>query len=93
MRLRRAEYCASVIRSQVDFHRYDPLMGTRTGAMGLGILLIATGVVWVAQGLDLAFAPSSFMTADRLWIFLGALAALTGSILIGWSRHGGRRHG
>lgn len=82
MRLRRAEYCASVIRSQVDFRRYDPLMGTRTGAVALGILLIAGGLVWMAQGLDLAFAPSSFMTADRLWVFLGALAALAGSILI-----------
>ncbi len=65
--------------------RYDRPMGTRTGPMLLGILLILGGLVWIAQGLDLEFAPSSFMTADRLWVFLGAVAVLAGAVLIGWS--------
>ena len=54
--------------------------------MLLGVLLIGAGLVWIAQGLDLEWAPSSFMTADRLWIFIGAVAALAGAILIGWAR-------
>jgi hypothetical protein len=58
----------------------------RTGRAVLGALLILAGLVWVAQGLDLPFAPSSFMTADRLWVLIGAAAALTGAVIIGWAR-------
>ena len=61
-------------------------MRTRPGLVLLGLVLIAAGLVWIAQGLDLDWAPGSFMTADRLWIFLGAVAAVAGTILIGWSR-------
>ena len=61
-------------------------MSSRPGVMLLGVLLIGAGLVWIAQGLDLEWAPSSFMTADRLWIFIGAVAALAGAILIGWAR-------
>jgi hypothetical protein len=84
--VRRAEYCASVRRSQVDSDRYDHHMRTSLGLRMLGILLIGAGLVWIAQGLDLDWAPPSFMTADRAWIFLGAAAALAGAVLIGWSR-------
>ena len=59
----------------------------RTGRAVLGALFILAGLVWIAQGLDLPFAPSSFMTADRLWVLIGAAAALTGAVIIG----GGRR--
>ncbi len=52
----------------------------------LGVLVVLGGLVWIAQGLDLPFAPTSFMTADRLWVFIGAVAALTGAVLIGWAR-------
>jgi uncharacterized membrane protein len=61
-------------------------MRTRPGLLLLGLLLIGGGLVWIAQGLDLEWAPGSFMTADRLWVFLGAVAAVAGAILIGWSR-------
>ena len=84
--VRRAEYCASVLGSQVDFARYDRSMRGSFGATMLGILLIGAGLVWIAQGLNLAWAPRSFMTADRTWIFIGAVAALAGAVLIGWSR-------
>ena len=73
-------------RSQVDFDRYDRGMRTSLGFTMLGVLLIGAGLVWIAQGLDLAWAPRSFMSADRTWIFLGAVAALAGAVLIGWSR-------
>jgi hypothetical protein len=50
----------------------------------VGALLILGGLVWIAQGLNLPFAPRSFMTADRTWIVIGAVAVLGGGILV-WS--------
>ena len=54
----------------------------RIGLVALGVLVILSGLVWVAQGLDLPFAPTSFMTADRVWIVIGAAAVLAGVTLI-----------
>jgi hypothetical protein len=61
----------------------------RTFSIVLGVLLILGGLVWVAQGLDLPFAPTSFMTADRLWILIGSATALVGVVVVGagWRRH------
>lgn len=56
------------------------------GVTLLGVLLIGAGLVWIAQGLDLEWAPRSFMTDDRAWIFIGAAAALTGAVLVGWAK-------
>jgi hypothetical protein len=60
----------------------------RTAAIVVGILLVAAGLVWIAQGLDLAFAPQSFMTADRTWILIGAATAFVGAIVVrlAWRR-------
>ena len=58
----------------------------RTTVLVLGVLLGLAGLVWVAQGLSLPFAPRSFMTADRTWIVLGAAAALGGALLVRWAR-------
>jgi hypothetical protein len=52
----------------------------------LGVLLVLAGAVWVAQGLNLPFAPRSFMTADRAWVLIGAAAVLAGGVVIGWAR-------
>ena len=49
-------------------------------------MLVLAGLVWIAQGLNLPWAPRSFMTADRTWIVIGAATALAGAVLIGWSR-------
>jgi hypothetical protein len=57
--------------------------------MALGIILGIIGVVWILQGLDVAFAPQSFMTGEPLWVVLGAIAVLTGGALL-WRR--ARRH-
>jgi len=70
--------------SQVDFRRYD--RGMRPILLAIGVLLVVSGLVWVAQGLNLPFAPRSFMTADRGWILIGAVTAVAGGILIGWAR-------
>ena len=55
----------------------------------LGVLLILAGAVWIAQGLDLPFAPASFMTADRAWVLIGAITVVAGVVVVGWSRHRG----
>jgi len=46
------------------------------------MLAILAGMIWIAQGLNLPFAPRSFMTADRAWIVIGALTVLAGAVLI-----------
>jgi hypothetical protein len=58
----------------------------RPVSLVLGIVLVLAGAVWIAQGLDLPFAPSSFMTADRTWVVIGAAAVLAGIVLVGWTR-------
>jgi peptidoglycan/LPS O-acetylase OafA/YrhL len=58
----------------------------RIGLIVLGILLIGAGLIWIAQGLNLPWAPRSFMTADRTWILIGAMAALAGAVAVGWAR-------
>lgn len=64
-------------------HRwYDRAM--RSLAIWGGVLLILSGLVWIAQGLDLPFAPHSFMTSDRAWIAIGAATVLAGAIALGW---------
>jgi hypothetical protein len=52
----------------------------------LGILLILGGGVWIAQGLNLPFAPRSFMTADRAWVLIGAITVVAGVVVLGWAR-------
>ena len=52
----------------------------------LGGVMVLGGLVWIAQGLNLPFAPKSFMTADRLWVLVGAVTALAGVVVVGWAR-------
>jgi hypothetical protein len=47
----------------------------------LAALLILGGGVWLAQGLNLPFAPGSFMTGDPLWVVVGGAAVLAGLAL------------
>lgn len=58
----------------------------RIGPLIVGVLLLLGGLVWIAQGLNLPWAPRSFMTADRTWIVIGAVTALVGAALIGRAR-------
>lgn len=60
----------------------------RTSLTVIGALAVLAGLVWLAQGLNLSFAPRSFMTADRIWAFIGAVVVVIGSVLIGWARRG-----
>jgi hypothetical protein len=45
-------------------------------------LLMLGGGVWLAQGLNLPFAPGSFMTGDPLWAVIGAAAVAGGVSLV-----------
>ncbi len=82
---RRAEYYPSVHAPASGFSaEYDRPM--RITLIALGVVLVLGGLVWVAQGLNIPFAPASFMTADRAWIFIGAVAVVAGLVLIGWAR-------
>ena len=48
----------------------------RTRTIG-GVIIIATGLVWIGQGSGL-LRGSSFMVGDPLWVFLGLVAAAVG---------------
>lgn len=56
----------------------------------IGVLLVLAGAVWVAQGLNMSFAPRSFMTADPLWVVIGAAAIVVGVAVLSWGRGWGR---
>ena len=55
-----------------------------------GIVLVLVGSVWILQGFDVAFAPESFMTGDRLWVGGGVVAVVAGAGLL-WSGVRARR--
>ena len=64
------------------------LPSMRITGITIGVLAALAGAVWVAQGLDLSFAPRSFMTADRTWFVIGVVTAIGGVALATWSwRH------
>ena len=48
-----------------------------------GVILIATGAVWIGQGTGL-LQGQSFMTDDPLWTFFGIAAVVAGVAFIGW---------
>ena len=73
------------MRKSFDRHWYAWAMVLPTVVV-LGVLLVLAGAVWTAQGLNLPWAPSSFMTADRIWVLIGAVTVVTGLVLVGWGR-------
>jgi hypothetical protein len=46
----------------------------------IGGLLVAIGIVWVLQGLNIL--PGSFMTGNLFWAWLGAIAIVIGGALL-----------
>ncbi len=50
----------------------------RTLWIVLGLVLVASGAVWIAQGFNLPFAPGSFMTAQPAWVLIGIVAVVVG---------------
>ena len=50
----------------------------------LGIAMIGLGIVWMLQGLNLAFRVG-FMVGDLHWTLYGAILALFGIAQVVWS--------
>jgi hypothetical protein len=50
----------------------------------LGIVMIAIGIVWILQGLNLGFRVG-FMVGDKHWVLYGAILALFGIGQVIWS--------
>ncbi len=50
----------------------------------IGVVMIAIGIVWVLQGLNLAFRVG-FMVGDKHWVLYGALLALLGLGIVIWT--------
>lgn len=83
---RRARVLRTAITAAIgNVRRYDGA-DMRTALVVLGVAMILAGLVWLAQGLNLPFAPRSFMTADRSWAFIGLVVAVAGAAVIGWAR-------
>jgi len=53
---------------------------SRLLALAAGLVLVAVGVVWILQGLDLL--KGSFMTGRSFWAWMGAVAVLVGLPLV-----------
>ena len=49
-------------------------------------MLAIAGLLFVLQGLNVAFAPKSAMTGDPLWVVLGGLAVVGGLALVAANR-------
>jgi hypothetical protein len=49
--------------------------------LATGVFLLLAGTIWILQGLDVAFAPQSFMTDNRWWVLWGAIADILGVLL------------
>ncbi len=66
-------------------------IGFRIFSTLLGLVLIALGVIWILQGLNLAFngpmagGQRSFMVGDPRWIVYGVILALLGLGQAVWS--------
>ena len=60
---------------------------TMLGVLGLAMLII--GAIWVLQGLNVSWAPQSFMTADVNWTYRGAVFAAAGLALLFVGARGG----
>ncbi len=48
----------------------------RTLILGIGVLAILVGGVWILQGTGLL--PGSFMTGQRMWLVIGIVVAVIG---------------
>ncbi len=58
-------------------------MNSRAGRITLivlGVIAALVGAVWVGQGLNLI--PGSVMSGDRTWLYIGAIVAVVGVIVV-----------
>ena len=58
--------------------------------MVIAVLAVLMGLLWIGQGLGIIMWPaSSFMLADRLWAYNGAILAAVGLLVIVLLRRSG----
>jgi len=63
------------------------MKATKTAALILGIVAVVIGLVWVGQGTGyFPYPAESFMINQSPWILRGAILAIIGIVVIGWSR-------
>ena len=58
---------------------YD--VGMWSAGFVVGVVLALMGGVWALQGLNSQIVPQSFMTGSRMWVGIGTLALVSGSVL------------
>jgi hypothetical protein len=51
----------------------------RIGSLVLGLIAIFAGCVWILQGAGVL--PGSFMTGQRMWLYIGIVVAIIGLAL------------
>jgi hypothetical protein len=61
---------------------FNGVMRVVSSLIGLGMM--AAGIVWMLQGLNLAFRVG-FMVGEKRWVLYGAALALVGLAEIIWS--------
>ena len=61
---------------------FNPVM--RVISSLIGVLMVFMGIVWMLQGLNLAFRRG-FMVGDYHWTIYGAILALVGVGQVVWS--------
>ncbi len=67
--------------------------GVKTMLGVLGVAMAIMGAIWVLQGLNVSWAPESFMTADINWTYRGVVFAAAGLAFLGFgARNGGWRN-
>lgn len=55
----------------------------------VAILLIAVGIIWILQGINVL--PGSFMTGQMQWAYRGGAAAVVGVLILILANRGRRR--
>ena len=50
------------------------------GLVGIGMLLLLVGVIWILQGLNVL--PGSFMTGDPFWALVGLVCVGVGGFML-----------
>ena len=53
---------------------------TRIALITIGVIAVIIGAVFAGQGMNLI--PGSFMTGNRMWLFIGLIVAVVGIILV-----------
>jgi uncharacterized membrane protein YdbT with pleckstrin-like domain len=52
----------------------------RIALITIGVIAVIIGAVFAGQGMNLI--PGSFMTGNRMWLFIGLIVAVVGIILV-----------